>query len=87
MKITPSRIKTLLTIGESQGIEFKRAADGPKADTFESVCALLNKTGGDIFLGVEDDGEEAPSLYLPKRSSAQRLSAFRRLPAKESLSR
>lgn len=57
MKITSSRIKTLLTIGESQGIEFKRAADGPKADTFESVCAFLNKTGGDLFLGVGDDGE------------------------------
>ena len=36
MKITSSRINTLLTIGENLNIEFKRAGDGPKADTFES---------------------------------------------------
>ena len=55
MKITPSRINTLLTIGEDLNIEFKRAGDGPKADTFESVCAFLNKAGGDLLLGVDDD--------------------------------
>ena len=46
MKITSSRITTLLTIGENLNIEFKRAGNGPKADTFESVCAFLNKAGG-----------------------------------------
>ena len=56
MKITPARINTLLTIGENLNIEFKRAGDGPKADTFESVCAFLNKAGGDLLLGVDDDG-------------------------------
>ena len=40
MKITSSRINTLLAIGENLNIEFKRAGDGPKADTFESVCAF-----------------------------------------------
>ena len=56
MKITSSRINTLLTIGENLNIEFKRAGDGPKADTFEYVCAFLNKAGGDLLLGVDDDG-------------------------------
>ena len=46
MKITSSRITTLLTIGENLNIEFKWAGNGPKADTFESVCAFLNKAGG-----------------------------------------
>ena len=46
MKITSSRITTLLTIGENLNIEFKRAGNGPKADAFESVCAFLNKAGG-----------------------------------------
>ena len=55
MKITSSRIATLLAIGENQNIEFKRACDGPKADTFESVCAFLNKAGGDLLRGVDDD--------------------------------
>ena len=56
MKISTSRLKTILAIGENLNIEFKRAADGPKADTFESVCAFLNKAGGDLLLGVDDDG-------------------------------
>ena len=56
MKIMPSRVNTLLTIGENLNIEFKRASGGPKADTFESVCAFLNKAGGDLLLGVDDDG-------------------------------
>ena len=65
MKITPSRINTLLTIGENLNIEFKRAGDGPKADTFESVCAFLNKAGGDLLLGVDDD---STVVGLPPKS-------------------
>ena len=34
MKITASRLSTLLAIGENMNIEFKKASDGPKADTF-----------------------------------------------------
>ncbi|MBR1587643.1 MAG: putative DNA binding domain-containing protein [Kiritimatiellae bacterium] len=56
MKITASKLRTLLIVGENLNIEFKRASDGPKADTFESVCAFLNKAGGDLLLGVDDDG-------------------------------
>lgn len=50
-------IKTLLTIGENIVIEFKRAGEGPKADTFESICAFLNRNGGNLLLGVADDGK------------------------------
>ena len=56
MKITTSKLHTLLIAGESAAIEYKRCGEGPKADTFESICAFLNKTGGDVILGVEDDG-------------------------------
>ena len=42
MKISQSKLKTILTVGENLNIEFKQAGDGPKADTFESVCAFLN---------------------------------------------
>lgn len=65
MNISASRIRSLLAIGENANIEFKRAGDGPKADTFESVCAFLNSTGGDIILGVADDGEV---VGLPPKS-------------------
>lgn len=43
-------------LGENVGIEFKRGGNGAQADTFESICAFLNRFGGDLFLGVEDDG-------------------------------
>ena len=65
MKITSSRITTLLTIGENLNIEFKRASNGPKADAFESVCAFLNKAGGDLLLGVDDDGTVVGPLGGP----------------------
>ena len=55
--MTGHDIKTFLTIGENIVIEFKRAGDGPKADTYESICAFLNRNGGDLFLGVTDDGK------------------------------
>ena len=41
MKITVSKLRTLLIVGENLNIEFKRASDGPKADTFESVCGRI----------------------------------------------
>ena len=72
VKITPSRINTLLTIGENLNIEFKRAGDGPKADTFESVCAFLNKAGGDLLLGVDDDGTV---VGLPPKTDVLSVSA------------
>jgi len=41
VKITSSRINTLLAIGENLNIEFKCAGDGPKDNTFESVCGRI----------------------------------------------
>lgn len=49
-------INSILTIGENVAIEFKRCGNGIEADTYETVCAFLNRFGGDIFMGVLDDG-------------------------------
>ena len=43
-------------LGENVGIEFKRGGNGAQTDTFETICAFLNRFGGDLFLGVLDDG-------------------------------
>ena len=43
-------------IGENVCIEFKRCGNGIESDTYETVCSFLNRFGGDIYLGVEDDG-------------------------------
>ena len=50
------KIKQILTIGETVAVEFKQCSNGIESDTYESVCSFLNRFGGDIFLGVTDDG-------------------------------
>jgi ATP-dependent DNA helicase RecG len=37
-------------------VEFKRCGGGIGADTYKTVCSFLNRYGGDIYLGVEDNG-------------------------------
>ena len=50
------RFKEILEIGETVAVEFKRCGNGIENDVYESVCSFLNRFGGDICLGVEDDG-------------------------------
>lgn len=37
-------------------VEFKRCGNGIESDTYESVCSFLNRFGGDILMGVLDNG-------------------------------
>jgi len=50
------RIQKLICDGESHTIEFKTARKALNRDLYESICAFLNRDGGDILLGVKDDG-------------------------------
>lgn len=54
MKI--ERVKEFLNGGESLTVEFKESKNKLNKDVFESVCAFLNRNGGHLFLGVEDNG-------------------------------
>ena len=49
-------IKSMLNIGETIAVEFKRCGNGIENDVYETVCSFLNRFGGDIFMGVLDDG-------------------------------
>ena len=51
------RIKKLITNGENQEVEFKRAKNDFPKDAFETICAFLNSDGGTLILGVENNGE------------------------------
>ena len=44
-------MKTILEIGETIAVEFKRCGNGIESDVYETVCSFLNRFGGDIFLG------------------------------------
>lgn len=50
------RIQELITAGESRMVEFKTARSALSRDLYETVCAFLNRDGGDILLGVQNDG-------------------------------
>jgi ATP-dependent DNA helicase RecG len=42
--------------GERSNIKFKEYARGISSTVYETVCAFLNAQGGDILLGVKDNG-------------------------------
>lgn len=43
--------------GEGLKIEFKECKNKLNKDVYETVCAFLNRNGGEIFLGVKDNGD------------------------------
>ena len=57
MEVT--RIKRLLREEENIRLEFKEAATALPGTLFETICAMLNREGGSIFLGVDDNGTVA----------------------------
>ena len=49
-------LRDLISKGEGVSLEFKRCGNQPGRDVFETVCSFANRQGGDILLGVLDDG-------------------------------
>ena len=52
----PNRFEKLIAQGEGISIEFKECKDALPKNIFETLCAFLNRFGGDIFLGLKNDG-------------------------------
>lgn len=50
------RIKNILRQGEGVRTEFKQAHSKMPGNLFETICAMLNRIGGDIILGADDQG-------------------------------
>lgn len=55
--MTKNQIKHLLDLGENVSVEFKRCGGNIESDVYETVCSFSNRFGGDILLGVLDDGK------------------------------
>ena len=66
-------MKSLLTIGEHVAVEFKRCGNGIEHDVYESVCAFLNRFGGDLFMGVLDDGTV---VGIPEKAASDMVKNF-----------
>lgn len=54
--MTINRIKNILLQGEGIRNEFKQAKEKLPENLFETICAMLNRSGGDIILGADNDG-------------------------------
>jgi ATP-dependent DNA helicase RecG len=55
-RMTPERLKKLLSQGEGISIEFKLCKDKISSSVYETVCSFANRYGGHIILGVDDKG-------------------------------
>lgn len=53
----PSNLEKLINNKESISIEFKEAKKELPTSLFETICAMLNRNGGHIFLGIKNNGE------------------------------
>ena len=51
-----SKIKSIIKQREGSRIEFKECRDNLGTNVFETVCAFLNRFGGELLLGVKDNG-------------------------------
>ena len=52
-----NRIKQLLKQGEGISVEFKTCHTELNKNVYETVCAFLNRVGGELLMGVKDNGE------------------------------
>jgi ATP-dependent DNA helicase RecG len=54
--MSSERVQRLLKEPENIRLEFKEAINSLPGNLFESICAMLNRDGGDIILGANDAG-------------------------------
>ncbi len=65
--------ESILTIGENVAVEFKRCGNGIEHDVYESVCSFLNRFGGDLFMGVLNDGTV---VGVPQKAASDMINNF-----------
>jgi ATP-dependent DNA helicase RecG len=56
MNTSESQILELIRKGEGLDLEFKACLNQLNRDVYETVCAFLNRHGGTLLLGVQDNG-------------------------------
>lgn len=55
--MTAEEAKNIIAKGEGINIEFKTCPNEIGPSVYETVCSFLNRSGGSIFIGVDDDKE------------------------------
>ena len=54
--MTLDSLKRILANSEGTEIEYKKSQTGLARSVYESICAFLNRRGGHVVLGADDDG-------------------------------
>jgi len=54
--MTQAQLQKMIQSGENISVEFKKCTTELNNSAFETVCSFLNRTGGHLILGVDDDG-------------------------------
>ncbi len=62
--MSPENLKQIIQRGEGIQVEFKKASFELPKNVFESVCAMLNREGGHLLLGVTNDGMVECDNYI-----------------------
>ncbi len=73
--MTTMELQDILALGETLTVEFKSDRDGlPDSELIAAVVGLANTEGGDLYIGVEDDGT-VTGLH-PRHSMTEGLGAM-----------
>ena len=54
--MTPEKLREIIAQKEGNQVEFKRSKDNLSRSVYETICAFLNRCGGHVILGAEDNG-------------------------------
>jgi ATP-dependent DNA helicase RecG len=76
---TPKTVRDLLKKGESSHVEFKSTAADLRT-LGQAICAFLNSGGGQIVIGVTDDGRVEGEINLTKITTMLQPLSGSRLP-------
>jgi len=52
-----SKLQEIIKQGEGVSVEFKECRTSLNKDIFDTVCAFLNRSGGELLLGLNDQGK------------------------------
>jgi ATP-dependent DNA helicase RecG len=55
--MNPEALKHIILKCEGVHVEFKKSSFELPKNVYHTVCAMLNRQGGHLFLGVNDAGE------------------------------
>lgn len=54
--MTTDRLQSIIDQGEGISVEFKTSSIALNKDAFDSICGFLNRSGGHLLLGIQNDG-------------------------------